>query len=115
MIPVAFGKNSFASTNVDDTAWVQLPLVSAAGTSLTALPVMISSIRINYTGGEDLLLGYGTSIADAIQFEEIGPNEYGSIDVIISEGHKIFMKASEAGTTVNTGKILIEFKHGRNR
>lgn len=114
MVSVAYAVNDFTSNSVDDTAWEQLSLVDQAGSALASLPAEVSAVDIGYSGGEILYIGVGSSITDAVQVLQIGPNCQSLVASIMNAGHKVFIKGAAAGVTINTGMLSLTFKHGRN-
>lgn len=115
MVPVAYATHDFSTTNITDAAWVALSLLDQGGSSISVLPADVTMVSVAYSGGEVLLLGVGSSTADAIKQYAMGPNKDGEIKVIMNAGQKLFLRAGVTGITINSGLLVATFEHGRNQ
>jgi hypothetical protein len=96
--PLAHTQLNFATTNVDDTAYVQL-LATIGATASKKAQIFMSS-------GEPLFLAFGAAAAEVDELIVI-PGGNGFIDLDIPANTRLSLKAVNAATTVNTGVIII--------
>lgn len=95
---VAHGLHDFSTTNVTDSSWVQL--VASTGS------IIGRKIHITVQGGEPMYLaigGAGSEVSSLI----IPPGGYnGPIGLKIPATSRLSLKAANASTTINTGKLF---------
>lgn len=88
---------SFASTNVDNSAWVELLTDSGAA--------QIKKVQIFMSSGEPLLLGFGAAASEVAKMIII-PGGNGIIEIEIPVNTRLSLKAVNA-VTVSEGVILV--------
>ena len=89
----------FASTNVDNTAWVQVTASVGA--------IEIKKAQIFMSSGEPLEIGFGAAAAEVSQAYII-PGGNGYIDLEMPAATRVSVRAVNA-VTVNSGVLLINF------
>lgn len=95
---LAFHQNKFATTNVDDTTYVQMiaDIGSTAG----------KKVRIFYAGGEPIYFATGAIASEANRFM-IWPGMDAEIELSIAANARISLKAVNSSTTILSGIIII--------
>lgn len=88
----------FSVSNVTDAAYTEL---------IAAAPVM-KKIQIFMSSGDPLYLATGAA-ASEVNRSVIIPGGNGLIDYNLAAGQRLSLKAVVAGTTVNTGMIIVNF------
>lgn len=95
----SYGDIDFSSTNVDDSAWVEL--VSDVGAN------EIKKVQIFMSSGEPLYVGVGAAASEVIQGYII-PGGNGFVDLEIPASSRVSVKAVNA-VTVSSGSLLVNF------
>jgi hypothetical protein len=95
----SYGEIDFSSTNVDNSAWVQL-IADVGATAIKKVQIFMSS-------GDALYIGVGAAASEVTQ-GFIVPGGNGFVDLEIPANSRVSVKAVEA-VTVSSGSLLVNF------